>query len=234
MKKYFLLPFTVLFFSIILNSCSSYDSTFNFEELTKECGDSVKLYNDDPYIVAYPTSTPKAGFVFYPGGLVSYESYLPLMIKCAKKGIACFIIEMPSDFAILDMYAANRVLKRYTDISDWYLGGHSLGGAMAANYISSHTDEYKGLILLAAYSTQDISSSNLKVLCVYGSNDGVLNKDKYEKYKSNLPSNYVELVIEGGNHAQFGNYGSQSGDGDATITASEQQEKTALAIEGLL
>ena len=236
-------------FSATFFSCSSYDSTFDFSSLSAECGTSVSLYNDDPYIIAEPTSevvdSPKAGFIFYPGGLVSYQAYLPLMIKCAKSGICCFIIKMPSDFAILNMNAAYRVQKRYPQITNWYIGGHSLGGAMSASYVASHTQDFAGLILLAAYSTSDISDSSLKVLSVYGTNDGVLNMENYAKYKTNLPNatstnpnsngGYLtEIVIEGGNHAQYASYGAQSGDGEATITEEEQQTITANAIVNLI
>ena len=221
----FLFSFSSLFFS-----CSSYTSDFDFEALKAECTENgITLSNDNPYIVLMPKNT-SSGLIFYPGGLVSYESYLPLMVKFAKKGIACFLVQMPSDFAILDSYAAYRVQQRYTEINKWYIGGHSLGGAMAASYASSHAKDFTGLVLLAAYSTNDLSSSSLKVLSIYGSLDGVLNRSKYNTYKSNLPSDYTEVIIEGGNHGQFGNYGFQSGDNAATITSDSQQTQTATAL----
>ena len=66
-----------------------------------------------------------------------------------------------------------------------------------------------------------------KVLLIRGSNDTVLNIKKYEEGLKLVPGNARELVIEGGNHAQFGDYGTQSGDGEATITVEEQQKQTA-------
>ena len=212
-----------------LISCSSYDSTFDYSSLMAECPSDISVYNQEPYLVVMPTDV-KAGFVFYPGALVSYQSYLPLMIKCAQGGIACFIVRMPQDFAFMNIYGATRILKLHPDISKWYIGGHSLGGAMAASYVSGHTKDFAGLVLLASFSTSDLSNSSLKVLSVYGSLDGVLNRESYEKYKNNLPTDFTEIVIEGGNHAQFADYGKQSGDNDATITASQQQTLTANAI----
>ena len=109
MKRFFTswLGFISILTIFAFSACNnSYDSTFDFASLRSECGDEVELFNDNPYIVVKPTdkvlsgSQPK-GFIFYPGGLVSYQAYLPLMIKCAKNGIQCFIIQMPSDFAIL-------------------------------------------------------------------------------------------------------------------------------------
>lgn len=125
------------------------------------------------------------------------------------------------------MNAAEDYRTLYPEITDWYVGRHSLGGAMAAGYLEEHTAEYEGLILCAAYSTVDYSSSDLAVISMYGSKDMVLNAEKYEECKINLPSDYKELVIEGGNHAYFGNYGRQKGDGEAEIT-NESQIETAV------
>ena len=229
---------SVFFISALIFSCSSYDSTFDFATVKAQCGSEVTLSNDGPYIIAEPSSgNSTTGMIFYPGGLVSYQSYLPLMIKCAKNGISCYIIQMPDDFAILNMNAAYRVQKRYPQISNWYIAGHSLGGAMAASYVASHQNDFAGLILLAAYSTSDISESNLKVLSVYGSQDGVLNMANYEKYRSNLPSKgngFTELIIRGGNHGQFADYGEQKGDGQASISRETQQSLTADALNDLI
>lgn len=234
MKKNLLPLLSIFFLAAFFSSCiNNYDSDFDFDDIKSQCNSSVNLFNDDPYIVLMPEN-PIAGMVFLPGGLVSYQSYLPLMVKCANKGIACFIIRMPGDFAILNTNAATRVLRRYKEIENWYISGHSLGGAMAAGYVANTKENFKGLILLAAYSTEKISDENFKVLSVYGSNDKVLNMEKYEKYKANLPSNFTELVIQGGNHGQFGNYGNQKGDGDATVSREEQQDKTAEAIFSLI
>lgn len=104
---------------------------------------------------------------------------------------------------------------------------------MAASYLSSHTEEFEGLVLLAAYSTSDLSGSGLQVLSVYGSEDRVLNMDSYEKYRENLPADFTEVVIPGGCHAYFGCYGAQKGDGTPGITNEEQIRRTAEAIGDL-
>ena len=93
---------------------------------------------------------------------------------------------------------------------------------MAASYTADHSEELEGLILLAAYSTSDLSDSDMAVLSIYGTEDQVLNKKKYEKYFSNLPEDTTEYVIDGGNHANFGYYGDQKGDGTAEISREEQ------------
>ncbi len=225
------LVFTILLSLLLLDvfSCRSYTSDFDLDALLAPYAGSIQVSNDNPYIVVRPENAV-AGLIFYPGGLVEYQSYLPLMIKCAQKGIACFIVQMPSDFAIMDMNAALRVLERYGDIASWYIGGHSLGGAMAASFAAAHTDRFEGLVLMAAYSTENLKGSGLRVLSVYGSRDGVLNMKNYEKYRKNLTDDAVELVIEGGNHGQFGNYGFQAGDNEALVSADVQQELTAEAV----
>ncbi len=98
---------------------------------------------------------------------------------------------------------------------------------MAASFVAKHADDFRGLVLLAAYSTADLTQTNLEVISLYGSEDGVLNREKYESYRENLPENTAETVIEGGNHAGFGSYGAQDGDGSARISAQEQTRVTA-------
>ena len=120
--------------------------------------------------------------------------------------------------------------ERFSDITDWYIGGHSLGGAMAASYAAKHTDELDGLVLLAAYSTADLTDSGLRVYSTYSSEDGVLNREKYEADRINLPQDTTETVIDGGCHAGFGSYGAQKGDGAPVISAEEQQQQTADAL----
>ena len=170
------------------------------------------------------------GIVFYPGGLVEYTAYVPLLKKIMDSGISCILVDMPYNLALLDSNAANAYIENITDISHWYIAGHSLGGAFGATYAASNLDKLDGLIMLASYETKDISESDLDVMCIYGSEDGVLNLENYEDDKVNLPSSYVEHIIEGGNHGYFGDYGEQSGDGVATITREEQQVQTANYI----
>ena len=175
----------------------------------------------------YESETSYAGLIFYPGGKVESAAYEPLMNELAKRGILCVLVDMPFNLAVLDVNAADVVINAYPEIHKWYIAGHSLGGSMAAAYIDSHP-ELDGLILLGSYSTANVSDE--KVLSIYGSNDGVMNREKYEQYKSNLPSDFTELIIEGGNHAYFGMYGEQAGDGKAEISPMEQINTTVDCI----
>lgn len=101
---------------------------------------------------------------------------------------------------------------------------------MAASYLSKHTDTFEGLILLGSYSATNLSDTDLKVLSIYGSEDMVLNSEKYEANKANLPADFSQVIIDGGCHAYFGMYGSQKGDGTPNITNEEQIHLTADAI----
>lgn len=97
------------------------------------------------------------------------------------------------------------------------MAGHSLGGSMASSYLEENHSDYEGLILLGSYSTADISATSLDVLSIYGSEDGVLNREKYKECMVNLPSDTEEYIIDGGCHAYFGAYGAQEGDGTPTV-----------------
>ncbi len=174
--------------------------------------------------------SPAAGLIFYPGGKVETEAYVPLMEACAAEGILCVLVDMPLRLAVLDLNAADGIPDRYPEIQRWYIGGHSLGGAMASYYIDRHADDYEGLILLGAYCNPDISASGLKALSLYGSEDGVMNRNKYNKNKPHLPADATELILNGGCHAGFGAYGPQKGDGVPTLTRAQQIARTAEAI----
>lgn len=183
--------------------------------------------------VVFRPEAPKAGLIFYPGGKVEFTAYAPLMQALAQEDVLCILLKMPLNLAVLDVDAAQGLRAEYPEVSRWYLGGHSLGGSMAASHIAGESG-YDGLLLLASYSTADLSESGLQVLSIYGTGDGVLNGEKYQQYRSNLPQDTRELVIHGGNHAQFGSYGLQDGDGDAAISSADQWTLTAEAFSGLL
>ena len=160
--------------------------------------------------------------VFYPGGKVQCEAYAAQLEAIAERGTDVFLVRMPLNFAFLNMNAADAIINSNDYHYDhWYVGGHSLGGAMAAVYAADHTGELDGLVVLAAYPTKSL-------LSVYGSEDGQV--DKLRSHADLRPDDYTELVIEGGNHAQFGDYGAQDGDGTATISTEEQQELAADAV----
>lgn len=166
--------------------------------------------------------------IFYPGAKVQETAYAPLLRQIAEEGMDVFLVRMPARLAFFGSNKADEALQETADYANVYIGGHSLGGTMAANYAAEHAESLDGVILLAAYSTKPLPDS-LPVLSVYGTEDGVLNRGNYEKNLANVP-NLQECVIEGGNHAQFGSYGEQRGDGEASIDPGMQWNETAEAI----
>ncbi len=177
--------------------------------------------------IAYGEADAAAGFIFYPGGKVEYTAYEPLMLALASRGVLCIVIEMPCNLAVLDVNAADGICEGYPAVSRWYMGGHSLGGSMAASYVAKHSEAFAGIVLLGAYSTADLSETPLNVLSIFGSEDGVMNRTKYVECREYLPSDFTEIEIKGGCHAYFGMYGEQNGDGTPSISAEEQIRMTA-------
>ncbi len=164
------------------------------------------------------------GFIFYPGGKVEESAYLPLLNQLREGGITCVLVKMPFRLAVFSINAADSVFDAVPSVSRWFIGGHSLGGAMASSYVEGNEDQLAGLILLGAYPVND---SPIATLCIYGSEDIQLDKTKLEGVK-----NVIEIA--GGNHAQFGNYGLQEGDGTATISREDQQAQATEAILSFL
>ena len=173
-------------------------------------------------------SRPRAALVFYPGGKVDAPAYAPLLSQLALSGVDCFMPEMPFRLALLNGNAAAAIMRQH-DYPRWYVGGHSLGGAAAAMFASDHPEGLDGLILLAAYPTKPLPEG-LRLLSIRGSRDGVLNLKNYEDCRGNWPPDAAELVIEGGNHSGFGDYGAQRGDRNPDISPEEQRRQASEAI----
>lgn len=180
--------------------------------------------SDGYYLFFHKNQEADKGIVFYPGGKVEETAYAPMLLELAEHGYEVYLVKMPAKLAIFGMNAAEDIMEDASHIEEWTMMGHSLGGAMAASFSAGHDEEVDQLVLLAAYSTEDLTDKEIEVFSFYGTEDKVLNMEKYEKYYSNLPEDVVEEVIEGGNHAYYAHYGEQDGDGTATITREEQQE----------
>ena len=234
-KKIKLVLFTLC---VLVIGCSFYltsgykatDKAHTFLQNTENV--SIEMPNTS--LTVFKSAHPKAGIIFYPGGKVEPIAYAPLLHQLAQNDMLCILVSMPFDLAVLDANAADGLQGSFPEIKHWYMAGHSLGGAMAATYISNHSTNFDGLILLAAYSTADLSQTPLKVISIYGSNDQVLNREKYQINLVHLPSDYLEYIIEGGNHAYFGMYGLQKGDGMATLTNEVQIKITADFLSSLI
>ena len=189
----------------------------------------IRMLDANDALIADPGNA-KTALILYPGGKVDHRAYEMLALRIAQAGILCIVPKMPFNLAVFGINRAERYITAHPEIEHWYVGGHSLGGSMAAGFAAKHVPMVDGLVLLASYAVDDISSLPLKVLSITAGNDTVLSRESYEKYKKNLPEGVTELVIEGGNHAGFASYGAQKGDGTATLTAAEQQAAAAEAV----
>ncbi len=189
-----------------------------------------------PWLVFRPVEMNGTGFILYPGARVDYRSYAPDALEIARQGYLVIITPMPLNMAIFDPSAAEEVIKAFPEIKLWAIGGHSLGGVMAAQYLSEHPADLEGLVFWASYpaSNNDLSQLPIKVASISGSVDGFSTPDKINASKPLLPADTVWVVITGGNHNQFGWYGFQNGDGIATISREDQTRQVAAATVTLL
>lgn len=190
------------------------------------------VYIEDNTIIFEPSKNVAANFIFYPGGLVKPESYAVLAQMLADEGVRVFIPRMPFNLAILNQNAYKDIIQNSSYMEDFYIGGHSLGGATAAIALSKEATPFKGVIFLAGYGTEasNLTEKNIKALSITAENDGVFNWERYEDYKDLLPNDSMFYTIGGGNHAGFGFYGEQKGDGIAEITREVQHKITVERI----
>lgn len=173
-----------------------------------------------------PVTEETVGLVFYPGARVAPESYLPVLsVLVAERDVVVVVPEMPLNLAVLDVDAADDAVAANPDVGRWYVGGHSLGGAMACEYAAD--EEVEGLVLLASYCASDLSETELHALSVLGSADGVIDDEREREARTNLPPDTAIVEIEGMNHAQLGAYGPQRGDAEPRIPDREARERVA-------
>lgn len=227
MKKKIIIIFILLILLLSFIYLNTYYKAIDVDKYLKNNNDVEVLKIKEGYY--FDGDGGKDVIIFYPGAKVEYISYAPLMNKLAKEGIDTILLEMPFNIAFFDMKAANRVIDKYK-YDNYYIMGHSLGGVVAT---SINIDKVKGYILLASYSTNKIENER-GVLSIYGDKDKVLNMKEYNKNRVNLPLKYKEVVIKGGNHANFGDYGRQKKDGKASISRDKQQSITVKEIKEFL
>lgn len=166
--------------------------------------------------------------IFYPGAKVEATAYAPLLTALAENGVDCFLAEMPFRMAIFGGNSAEKILDAYS-YSKWIAAGHSMGGMVISGFAGNHADKVDDLVLLAAYPGAEIPDS-ISLCSIYGTCDGCLNMQAYEKAKEYWPDSSVEVILKGGNHAQFADYGEQSGDKEPGISRNDQLKQTVAAI----
>ncbi len=187
--------------------------------------DTSRLERGKGLVFSPPEGISRVGLILYPGGRVQPEAYAPLAEAIADRGYLTIIPRMRLNLAVLEIQAADEVLAAYPEVDRWVIGGHSLGGAMAAEYAADQPENVQGLVLYAAYpaDSTDLSERDLEVLSIYGTRDGLASMEEVLASADRLPEDTVWVEIKGGNHAGFGWYGPQRGDFPATIPKGEQQ-----------
>ena len=195
--------------------------------------DSRVTVSSEPWLTFMPEDGPSSGFIFYPGGRVLPESYAPAMREIAAAGYLVVVPSMPLNLAVFAPYKASDIIAAYPAIETWVIGGHSLGGSMAATFANANPEQIDGIVLWASYpqASDSLADDGMAAVSVYGTLDGLLPVTTIEESRLYLPEDTAFVGIEGGNHAQFGSYGEQSGDNDATISRESQQ---AAAVEATL
>jgi len=191
----------------------------------------------DTYLVFMPIDQdPTVGFIIYPGAKVLPESYAPTAHAIAEEGYLVVIVPMPLNFAIFNITGADGVIASFPNIETWAIGGHSLGGAMAAWYAYDNPEKMSGLVLWASYpdASKSLAETNLQVTSIYGALDGLATPNTVLGSADYLPTNTTFVEIVGGNHANFGWYGDQPGDNPATISRESQTQQITNATLTLL
>jgi dienelactone hydrolase len=163
------------------------------------------------YVFRPMAEDPTTGLIFYPGGKVDARAYAPYARAMAEAGYQVVITPMPLNLAVFNINATNDVIQAFPEVEHWAVGGHSLGGSMAARYVQSNPSQAEGLVFWASYPDIDLSELPIQAVSVYATLDGLAEVETVEDSAARLPADAVFVAIEGGNHGQFGWYGVQSG-----------------------
>lgn len=181
-----------------------------------------------------PADPARTGLVFYPGAKVDPRAYARLLRPVAEAGYPVVVAKQPYNLAVLDIGAADRWVGHDDDVDRWVVGGHSLGGAMAATYASTERSELVGLLLYAAFPADDLSGRELVVASVSGTHDGLATPDDIADSVDDLPAATAFVAIDGATHAYFGDYGTQRGDGEPGVDRDTAQREIVDATLALL
>ncbi|MCP1184269.1 alpha/beta hydrolase [Paenibacillus sp. 1781tsa1] len=216
---------------VYLNSVTYSPSERAEAAMTSDAQVNVTKIKDGYRFEPVGVEVTEPNIIFYPGGLVEPESYSPLAREMAEQGHRVYIANMPINLAIFGQNKANSFIEEHPDEA-FVIGGHSLGGSFASRYAAEHNEKLEGVFFLASYADEggSLKNTDLSILQITGSDDGVLNWEDWENSKANIPEKTTYVSIEGGNHGQFGSYGMQKGDNQPAITEEEQLEEVVVAL----
>lgn len=211
-------------------------ATYEPSEELREFVQLDEVMRVDDALVFEPDEAARNGIgvVLYPGAKVEGAAYSYYAQQLMNEGVTVIIPAMRLNFALFSPNMAADYVEQFAHVDCWVVGGHSLGGVAAAMYAAGH--EVDGLLLLASYPSDgtDLSNVTFPVLSLCAEYDGLTTQEDIEASKERLPKHAMFVEIAGGNHAQFGMYGAQKGDGVATISAVVQQEAiVAYTLEWL-
>ncbi|MBN2044059.1 MAG: alpha/beta hydrolase [Anaerolineales bacterium] len=195
------------------------------------------LVEDTQWLSFHPQNqSPKVGFIFYPGGNVDYRAYAPTLYRIAEAGFLVVDVAMPLNLAVLGASKASKVINTYPEIENWVIGGHSLGGSMASRFVDLNPGSVDGLALWASYPAESnsLADAAVEVLSIYATLDGLATVAKIERAIPLLPEDTHYFPIQGGNHAQFGFYGTQEADMAAMISRESQQDQIVEVMVAFL
>jgi predicted esterase len=235
------ITFGILFFLWMANSVRAQ----GFDRSILENDPAITVEETNRFISFRPNLNPQpTGFIFFPGGLVQPEAYAPMSRAIAEQGFNVFIVKLPFGSAPLAsqeadvMNQALSTMDANTSIQYWVVGGHSRGAAIASRFAYLYGDQFDSLVLIGTSHPKekafDLSDTMLAVTKIYASNDGLASVEEVKANAIYLPDDTNWVLIEGGNHGQFGYYGAQLGDNAATISREQQQELTVEAVLAVL
>jgi hypothetical protein len=231
-----------------LQGCAFFAASYKPETMVFQLADELKAENrleqsrtlytilppaDQALFPADQTLFPagrREAIIFYPGGKVQPLAYLPLWEEVAKAGYTVFVPTMPLDLAVFGIAAAARIRLDHPDVEVWHLAGHSLGGAMAAEHLKKGSRGFRSLILLGSYPASDLSGIDLAALSIKEERGLAGSLEKAESTRNLLPAGAIFRIMPGANHAQFGRYGIQKGDGTALLSPEAQTAQTTLWV----
>lgn len=196
----------------------------------------VQVSSSATRITIAPTgAAPSSGLVFQPGARVDPRAYVPLLTRVAESGYLVVVVKQPLDIGFTAVDAPGAVIADHPEVRRWAVGGHSLGGVAAASYAGDHPDQVSGLLLWASYPLDSLADrTDLAVTSVSGTRDGLATPDDITASLDDLPPDTRVVVVEGGVHAYFGDYGVQPGDGTPTVDRAAAQEQVVEAGRALL
>ncbi len=202
------------------------------QALESDYKSSVVLGKD--IVIAPGNDAPQTGVIFYPGGRCDSRAYIPVARPLAAAGTLVVIPKMPLRLAVLDSGRAAKIMAEHPDIDRWIIGGHSMGGAMAAAWVYKNPGRAKALFFLASYpsSMHSLNDRDLPVAMIYGTHDRITRQSEFSASRERLPSHTEFVAIEGGDHYQFGSFGNV--EVTATISREEQQRITVGTLQNFI